>query len=381
MKTTALTDPAPLASTEAKARQGSRQKLALLVRKLDQLGLGALGPYVRLAAGDEPRQQLASISQGILYPGLAVALFFGFWTLCAATVRTDSMAIPSPKETWQAWQGMREFARNEATKKAAHEAKMAQLSQTLHRQAEAAIAAGQMAQAETFAKRAEDTLLRRYAGPPTFGDQIFVSLVTVALGFGLAMVIAVPLGLLCGLNPKVNLALTPLIQIFKPVSPLAWLPIVFVFVTALYKPAEGAQLFGRALFVSAGTVTLCSLWPTLINTAFGAASVQQDYLNVAKVLRLGWMQRLWRIVIPSSLPFIFTGLRLSLGVGWMVLIAADMLAQNPGLGKFIWDTFQNGSADSMGRIVVAVFVIGFIGFILDRLMLILQNLVTTEARN
>ena len=100
---------------------------------------------------------------------------------------------------------------------------------------------------------------------------------------------------------------------------------MFVFVTALYQPGEYTRLFGRALFISAGTVTLCSLWPTLINTAFGAASVQQDFLNVGKVLRLNWRQRIWRIVMPSSLPYLFTGLRLSLGVGWMVLIAADMV--------------------------------------------------------
>ena len=111
---------------------------------------------------------------------------------------------------------------------------------------------------------------------------------------------------------------------------------------------------------------LCSLWPALINTALGVASIDNDYLNVARVLKLGWWKKVRKIVIPSALPLIFTGPRLSLGVGWMVLIAAEMLAQNPGLGKFIWDEFQNGSSDSLGRIMVAVFTIGFIGFVLDR---------------
>ena len=103
-----------------------------------------------------------------------------------------------------------------------------------------------------------------------------------------------------------------------------------------------------------------------MNTALGVASVERDHLNVARVLRLSWPVRIRRIVVPSALPWIFTGLRLSLGVGWMVLIAAEMLAQNPGLGKFVWDMFQNGSSETLAQILVAVFTIGSIGFALDR---------------
>ncbi len=125
---------------------------------------------------------------------------------------------------------------------------------------------------------------------------------------------------------------------------------------------------------SAVTVTLCSLWPTLINTAVGVASIDRDLVNVGKVLRLDFSTQIKRIILPSALPYIFTGMRLSLGVGWMVLIAAEMLAQNPGLGKFVWDEFQNGSSNSLGRIMVAVFTIGIIGFVLDRVMQSLQNL-------
>ena len=120
-------------------------------------------------------------------------------------------------------------------------------------------------------------------------------------------------------------------------------------------------------------MTLCSLWPTLINTALGVSSIDKDLLNVGTVLQLGWWTKVRKLVLPSALPFIFTGLRLSLGVGWMVLIAAEMLAQNPGLGKFVWDEFQNGSSDSLARIMVAVFTIGIIGFLLDRVMLALQS--------
>jgi nitrate/nitrite transport system permease protein len=119
-------------------------------------------------------------------------------------------------------------------------------------------------------------------------------------------------------------------------------------------------------------VTLCSLWPTLINTTLGVSSIDRDLTNVGRVLRLGWWTKIVKLVLPSALPLIFTGLRLSLGVGWMVLIAAEMLAQNPGLGKFVWDEFQNGSSSSLAKIMVAVFTIGIIGFLLDRVMLALQ---------
>jgi nitrate/nitrite transport system permease protein len=138
-------------------------------------------------------------------------------------------------------------------------------------------------------------------------------------------------------------------------------------------------MFEKAFLVSAITVTLCSLWTTLINTAIGVNSVDKDLVNVGRVLQLPLSTRVRRIVLPSALPFIFTGMRLSLGVGWMVLIAAEMLAQNPGLGKFVWDEFQNGSSDSLSRIMVAVLTIGLIGFVLDRLMLLLQNFVSPRA--
>jgi nitrate/nitrite transport system permease protein len=194
---------------------------------------------------------------------------------------------------------------------------------------------------------------------------------TVFTGFFLATVIAVPIGVLCGLSSTINTALNPLIQIFKPVSPLAWLPIVTLVVSATY--VTESPIFQKAFITSAITVTLCSLWPALINTAVGVASIDKDLMNVSRVLQLSWFSTVTRIVLPSALPLIFTGLRLSLGVGWMVLIASEMLAQNPGLGKFVWDEFQNGSSQSLGRIMVAVFTIGVIGFLLDRVMQTLQK--------
>jgi nitrate/nitrite transport system permease protein len=148
-------------------------------------------------------------------------------------------------------------------------------------------------------------------------------------------------------------------------------------VSATYVSSD--PLFEKSFLNSAITVTLCSLWPTLINTALGVASIDKDLLNVGRVLKLGWATKVFKLVLPSSLPLIFTGLRLSLGVGWMVLIAAEMLAQNPGLGKFVWDEFQNGSSASLAKIMVAVLTIGVIGFLLDRLMLTLQAMFTYSA--
>ena len=126
------------------------------------------------------------------------------------------------------------------------------------------------------------------------------------------------------------------------------------------------------------TVTLCCLWPMVINTAVGVASLSEDLRNVSRVLRLSALAHVRKIVIPASIPMIFTGMRLSLGIAWMVLIAAEMLAQNPGLGKFVWDEFQNGSSDSLSRIMVAVITIGLIGFLLDRCMLQIQRMVSWD---
>lgn len=213
--------------------------------------------------------------------------------------------------------------------------------------------------------------IRPYTGKPTFLDQIGTSLFTVLTGFAVASAIAIPLGILIGLSSGLYMAFNPLIQLFKPVSPLAWLPLVTMVVSAVYVSDD--PLFQKSFVNSAITVLLCSLWPTLINTAVGVSTVSKDLQNVSKVLRLDWFNHVRVIVIPSAIPMVFTGLRLSLGVAWMVLIAAEMLAQNPGLGKFVWDEFQNGSSNSLSRIMVAVFTIGLIGFALDRIMLVLQR--------
>ncbi|WP_438958824.1 ABC transporter permease, partial [Porticoccus sp.] len=220
--------------------------------------------------------------------------------------------------------------------------------------------------------------IRSYTGKATFLDQVITSLYTVSFGFLIATVIAVPLGIVCGLSEKVYQSVNPIIQTFKPVSPLAWLPLVTMVVSALYVTDD--PMFEKAFLTSAFTVALCCLWPTVINTTVGVTSIDRDLVNVSRVLQLPSLVHVRKIVIPSAIPMIFTGMRLSLATGWMVLIAAEMLAQNPGLGKFIWDEFQNGSSDSLGRIMAAVVTIGLIGFLLDRLMLLLQKRISWDKQ-
>src|SRR5690606_28785615 len=174
------------------------------------------------------------------------------------------------------------------------------------------------------------------------------SVVTVMSGFLLGVCIALPLGIVAGMSSAFQAAINPVVQLFKPVSPLAWLPLVTLVVSAVYVSDD--PLIEKSQLTSLFTVTLCSLWPVLINTAAGVASVNQDLHNISRVLRLRPLTHVRKIVLPAAVPQIFVGLRVSLGIAWMVLIAAEMLAQNPGLGKFVWDEFQNGSSQSLGRI-------------------------------
>lgn len=322
-----------------------------------KLGLTWFVPFFRLAAGEDPRAQLREILMQIGVPILAFTLFLALWGVLASGVQTSLGAIPGPAEVFAE-------AKNLV---AEHNSERARETAFIERQ--------EARNATTLAENPEaEVSVRPWTGKPTYFDQIMTSLYTVFTGFALATLIAVPLGILCGLSRTFQTAINPLIQIFRPVSPLAWLPIVTLVVSAVYVSSD--PMFQRSFIISAITVTLCSMWPTLINTAVGVASIDKDLINVSRVLRLNWYTKVVKIVLPSSLKLIFTGLRLSLGVGWMVLIAAEMLAQNPGLGKFVWDEFQNGSSSSLSRIMVAVFTIGIVGFLLDRVMATLQQLVS-----
>lgn len=343
------------------ATRKSRERIFAAINRasvwLTALGFGWLTPILKMAAGDNPREQLGTLRDTLIIPLLGIGLFLLAWGTLAPQVQTSLGAIPGPVQVFEQAQGLWADHLAERSKEAEFYARQQAKNDAL-------VAAGE----------ADKVKARAYTGKPTFIDQILTSLKTVGLGFAIATFIAVPLGIASGLSKSINGALNPLVQLFKPVSPLAWLPIVTMVVSAVYVDASDA--FPKALVISAVTVTLCSLWPTLINTALGVASIDKDLINVGKVLQLSILTTIRKLVLPSALPLIFTGLRLSLGVGWMVLIAAEMLAQNPGLGKFVWDEFQNGSSNSLARIMVAVLTIGIIGFLLDRVMFALQTAFT-----
>jgi len=323
--------------------------------------MSALVGILRLWRGGTPVVPLPDLWRLAGVPLLAILAFLFAWSRVSATVETSLGQIPGPVAVW----------RQAGNLWAEHQAERGRAAVFYERQAQ------RNARLRADNPRAAVTNLT-YTGKPTYLDQIVTSLKTVFAGFLLASLAAVPLGILCGLSKTINAGMNPFIQIFRPVSPLAWLPIVTMMVSATYVSAD--PIFQKSFINSAITVSLCSLWPTLINTALGVSSIDRDLMNVARVLRLKWTTTLFKVIVPASLPLIFTGLRLSLGVGWMVLIAAEMLAQNPGLGKFVWDEFQNGSSDSLGRIMVAVFTIGIIGFLLDRVMLALHQLVDFGSR-
>ena len=178
------------------------------------------------------------------------------------------------------------------------------------------------------------------------------SLLRVAKGFLLAILIGTPLGLLLGSSPLLAQMFDPVIQVLRPISPLAWLPLGLI----LFRQSEPAALF---------TIALCSMWPTVINTMQGVRSVPQDYLNVAKVLRLSKWKTFTRVLVPATLPHMFTGFRLSLGIAWLVIVAAEMLTGTPGVGGFLW---QEYNSLIYSHILLCILTIGIVGFTLDRLM-------------
>ncbi|MFK2823009.1 nitrate ABC transporter permease [Arcobacter sp. YIC-80] len=182
--------------------------------------------------------------------------------------------------------------------------------------------------------------------------QIVASLQRVFSGFGLAVLVGVPLGLIIGMSKNFQYAFDPFIQIFKPVSPLAWLPLLlFVF----------QDIDATAI----STIFVTSIWPIIINTALGVKNVNQDYLNVAKVLQFSPIEKVFKIILPVAVPYIFTGMRLSLGIAWLVIVAAEMLTGGIGIGFWIWDEYNNLSYHN---IIIGIILVGIIGFILDVLM-------------
>jgi len=238
----------------------------------------------------------------LLLPAFGLALVLGAWSVSS---RTWSKSLPSPSKTWEV---SRPYV------------------------------------AEPFEKRGEmDQGLGRFA---------WYSLILVAKGYGLALLVGTPLGFLLGLSPLFRRSLDPIIQVLRPVSPLAWLPLGLV----LFQNSGPAALF---------TIAICAMWPTVLNTAVGVRAVPQDYLNVARVLNLSRSRTLFKILVPATLPYMFTGFRLSLGIAWLVIVAVEMLTGAPGIGGFLWQEYNSLIYE---HIIACIITIGLIGFALDKVM-------------
>ena len=184
-----------------------------------------------------------------------------------------------------------------------------------------------------------------------------LSLFRVCKGFSLAIAVGIPLGFVLGLSASFHRAFDPVIQVLRPISPLAWLPLGLV----IFRQSEPAALF---------TIAICAMWPTVINTAVGVRSIPQDYLNVGRVLKLSRTKMLRKVIIPATLPYVFTGCRLSLGIAWLVIVASEMLTGAPGIGGFLW---QEYNSLVYSHILLSIITIGIIGFLLDRLMGLVES--------
>ena len=192
------------------------------------------------------------------------------------------------------------------------------------------------------------------------GIQLAYSLARVLIGYLLAALVAVPVGFLIGMSPLVYRALDPFIQVLKPISPLAWMPL------ALFTLKDSGV---SAVFV----IFICSLWPMLINTAFGVASVRREWLNVARTLEVGPLRRAFRVILPAAAPTIMTGMRISIGIAWLVIVAAEMLVGGTGIGYFVWNEWNNLS---IANILTAILSIGLVGMLLDQMLARLTRIVT-----
>ena len=181
------------------------------------------------------------------------------------------------------------------------------------------------------------------------GIQLQYSLARVMAGFVLALIVAVPLGFLVGMSPLWSAAINPYVQVLKPISPLAWLPVALF----LIKDSEKASIF---------VIFVCSVWPMLINTAFGVANVKHDWINIARTLELGKLQTAFRVILPAAAPTILTGMRISIGIAWLVIVAAEMVIGGVGVGYFVWNEWNGLNLASM---IFAIVVIGLVGLLLD----------------
>jgi nitrate/nitrite transport system permease protein len=278
----------------------------------------------------------------LLLPLAAIMICIGFWAFIAGEATTETIVddwgdtvtrterhgisknLPSPRETWEA---------------------------------------SKPYIVEPFAKRGElDQGILRFT---------WLSLKLVAQGYFLALLLGTPIGFFLGLSRSFTKAFDPVIQILRPVSPLAWLPLGMVLFSGLrLMDGDGRVSFGTSDAAALFTIAICAMWPTVLNTAVGVRAVPQDYLNVARVLKLSRSKTLFKILIPSALPYMFTGFRLSLGIAWLVIVAVEMLIGKPGIGGFLW---QQYNANSFAHIILSILTIGLIGYLLDRAMSVLEG--------
>ena len=258
------------------------------------------------------------IVENVLLPVIGIAAALLLWQIASSMTRHPDSGIadlPSPMQTWQ---GSKLYV------------------------------------LEPFAKRGELD--------QGIGAFLLLSLGLVAKGYAVALLIGTPLGFLLGTSKTFSRMFDPIIQVLRPVSPLAWLPLGYLIFIAAQRSfpkldvPEWAALF---------TIAVCAMWPTVLNTAVGVRAIPQDYLNVAKVLRLNHAKTLIKIQLPAALPYMFTGYRLSLGIAWLVIVAAEMLTGRPGIGGFLWQEYNAGISE---HIILSILTIGVVGFALDRLM-------------
>jgi nitrate/nitrite transport system permease protein len=212
----------------------------------------------------------------------------------------------------------------------------------------------------TLWKHLRDPFYVRGTNDMGIGVQIGYSILRVMAGYLLAMGVAIPLGFLIGMSPLMNRALDPFIQIMKPISPLAWMPL------ALYTIKDSGI---SAIFV----IFICSVWPMLINTAFGVANVRKEWLNVARTLEVSTWRKMFTVILPAAAPMIVTGMRISIGIAWLVIVAAEMLVGGTGIGYFVWNEWNNLS---ITNVITAILAIGIVGMLLDQLLARFGRLVT-----
>ena len=265
-----------------------------------------------LASGTPFGEKLAGVGRAILPPALGMLILLGLWYI--ATMKGGS--IPGPVQTWDA-------------------AKL------------------------LFA----DPFYRNGPNDQGIGWNILSSLQRVGIGFGFAAVVGIPLGFILGRSKFLSDMVNPIISLLRPVSPLAWLPIGLL----VFKKADPAATY---------TIFICSIWPMIMNTAQGVQRVPQDYLNVARVLALSEWKVVTKILFPAVLPYILTGIRLSIGTAWLVIVAAEMLTGGVGIGFWVWDEWNNLKVE---HIIIAIFVIGIVGLILEQALILLAKKLTKES--